>query len=91
MALSLLTCPNYRDGAGIDQLQQMQQALMQALAQQDWLEVRRLDRACAALVDRVIAANLNHGSELVAVLSELKDVYHHIIYGCQQKVASMAV
>jgi flagellar protein FliT len=91
MALSLLTGPDYQDGAGVDQLHQIQQALVQALAQQDWLEVRRLDRACAALVDRVIAANPHHGSDLVAALSALKDVYRHLVYGCQQKVASMAI
>lgn len=91
MALAILADPDYSGDAGVQQVRLLQQALSQALVQQDWFEVRRLDKACAALVDKVIAANSGGGTALVLALNELKGVYSNCISGCQQKVASMAV
>lgn len=91
MALKILADLDYSGEAGVNQVRLLQQAISCALAQQDWLEVRRLDNACAALVDKVIAANNSDSRALVLALSELKGVYSNLITGCQQKVASMAV
>jgi HPt (histidine-containing phosphotransfer) domain-containing protein len=91
MALSLVDDPDYAGRAGIEQLDQLQQALQQALIQQNWLEVQRLDKICAAVVNKVVAARHEVTDDLVTALSQLKDVYRHLINGCQAKVASMAV
>ncbi len=91
MRLSVVADPDYAGSAGIEHLDHLQQALQQALIQQDWLEVQRLDKICAAVVDRVVAARHESADDLVIALSQLKDVYRHLIYGCQAKVASMAV
>lgn len=91
MALKILADLDYSGEAGVNHVRLLQQSISRALAQQDWLEVRRLDNACAALVDKVIAANNSDDRALVLALSELKGVYSSLIAGCQQKVASMAV
>lgn len=91
MVLSLVDDPDYAGSAGINYIEQLQQALQRALAQENWVEVQRLDKVCAALIDKVVAASHADTGELVIALSQLKDVYRHLIYGCQAKVASMAV
>lgn len=92
MALSLVDDPDYAGSAGIKYIEQLQQSLQRALAQENWVEVQRLDQVCAALIDKVVAASREEETgELVIALSQLKDVYRHLIYGCQAKVASMAV
>ena len=91
MSIKMLDTLDYTGDAGVQQVQTLQSALVLALQQQEWHEVRRLDKACAALVNRVIAANGNNTGALIAALSELKSVYSHLISGCQAKVASMAV
>jgi hypothetical protein len=92
MALSLVDDPDYAGSAGIKYIEQLQQSLQRALAQENWVEVQRLDKVCAALIDKVVAASREEETgELVIALSQLKDVYRHLIYGCQAKVASMAV
>lgn len=91
MVLSLVDDPDYAGSAGINYIEQLQQALQRALAQENWVEVQRLDKVCAVLIDKVVTASHADTSELVIALSQLKDVYRHLIYGCQAKVASMAV
>lgn len=91
MALHALANPNYEGSAGLQQLRALQIAMVDALQRQDWLEVRRLDKVCPALIDKVISANRADASALVVALNELKSVYADIIGGCQKKVASMAV
>lgn len=91
MSLQVMADIDYTGSAGIQQIMDMQQALIAALAEQNWLEVRRLDQACAALVDKVIAANRANTQALLPALNTLKKVYLHMLSGCQQKVASMAV
>lgn len=91
MSLQLLPDPDYTGNHGLLQVRSMQLALTRALNDQNWLEVRRLDKICAVLVDRVIAANPGDTAALIATLEELKDVYSNLIGGCGVKVASKAL
>lgn len=91
MTVKMLADLDYSGDAGVNQVRLLQQSLSRALKQQEWLEVRRLDNACAALIEKVIAANNHDARALVLALNELKGVYSNLITGCQQKVASMAV
>jgi flagellar protein FliT len=91
MELRLVENPDYIGEAGAQQVRSLQQALTLAMASQDWSEVRRLDKACAALVEKIIAANTHDGDDLLIILRELKDVYSDLICNCRKKVASMAV
>jgi hypothetical protein len=91
MSIAIVSRPDYKGDAGVQQVRNLQQALVVALKQQDWIAVQRLDRSCAALIDKVVAANRCDGATLVLALSELKGVYSNLIDGCQEKVASMAV
>lgn len=91
MAINVLADLDYAGEAGLQHVRALKHGLACAMAAQDWLEVRRLDSACAAMVNKVIAANASDGGALVLALSELKGVYASVISGCQQKVASMAV
>lgn len=91
MTVAIVSSPDYTGEAGVQQVRNLQRALVVALKQQDWMVIQRLDRSCAGLIDKVIAANRCDGATLVLALSELKGVYSNLIDGCQKKVASMAV
>jgi hypothetical protein len=91
MSIAIVSRPDYKGDAGVQQVRNLQQALVVALKQQDWIAVKRQHRSCAALIDKVVAANRCDGATLVLALSELKGVYSNLIDGCQEKVASMAV
>lgn len=91
MALVMVASPNYQASAGLAQVRDLQQALVTALKHQNWLEVQRLDRSCAALIEKVISANRDDSETLFLALNELKSVYSCLINRCQEKVASMAI
>ncbi len=91
MALHAVPNPDYRGDAGLDQIAELRRELIKALRAEDWPRVRELDRACAGLVERVIAANRDNGSALVSALSELKGVYANLIDRCHQEVLEMAL
>lgn len=91
MSLAVIPTPDYSGAAGISELHAMQLAMLAALESQDWLAVKRLDKSCAALVDKVIAANIHDPRSLLAPLGELKIIYRSLLWHCHEKVASMAV
>ena len=91
MALSAVPNPAYRGAAGVAQVRPLRNELVQALQAEDWWTVRELDRACAGLVERVIAANGGEGTALVRALSELKGVYANLIEQCQEEVLKLAL
>ena len=91
MALSAVPNPDYHGEAGVEQVRQLRNELVQALQAEDWWTVRELDRACAGLVERVIAANGGDGTALVRALSELKGVYANLIEQCQEEVLKLAL
>ncbi|MAN50821.1 MULTISPECIES: hypothetical protein [unclassified Marinimicrobium] len=91
MALSAVPNPDYHGEAGVEQVRQLRNELVQALRAEDWWTVRELDRACAGLVERVIAANGGDGTALVRALSELKGVYANLIEQCQEEVLKLAL
>ena len=105
MPLLLVTAPDYHGATGVLQVTTLQHDLSVALVCEDWAMVRRLDKACITLIDKVIAANngdsKNDNNEndysdndaskaLILALSELKDVYANLIMKCHHKVAAMA-
>ncbi|WP_347330263.1 hypothetical protein [Marinimicrobium locisalis] len=91
MALQAVPTPDYQGDAGLGQIAELRRELVKALRAEDWPRVRELDRACAGLVERVIAANREDRSALVRVLSELKGVYANLIDRCHQEVLSLAL
>lgn len=91
MPLAAVPRPDYQGDSGVHQLRQLQRELIKALREGDWLRVRELDRACAGLVDRVVAANHEDGTTLVSALIELKGVYSNLIDSCHSEVLKMAL
>jgi flagellar protein FliT len=75
MPLHLVSAVDYSGTAGIMQVRRLQRDLTQALANEDWAMLRRLNKACALLMDKLITANKNNNSALVLAMRELKDVY----------------
>jgi flagellar protein FliT len=90
MALQLVSEPDYRGASGLVLLRELQRDITAALHAEDWLRVRELDRSCASLVERLIAANPDDLSILVLALSELKGVYANLIQRCQHEADAMA-
>lgn len=86
MAIQLVSAPDYTGEAGIMAMRNLQQELARALQVEDWEKIRHLDRICAVLIDKVIAANRNDKSTLVCALNELKGVYAGLISQCQREV-----
>lgn len=82
--------PKYKGQAGVLAMRSLQEALNQALRDEDWVRVRHLDRICVLLIDRVVAANKDDKTTLVLALGELKGVYAGLIAQCQQQVSLMA-
>lgn len=91
MPLHSVPRPDYRGEAGIAHLTALRQELVEALRDEDWHRVRDLDRACAGVINRVVAANREDGTALVRALSELKGVYSNLIDRCQREVMEMAL
>jgi flagellar protein FliT len=90
MQLHLVKPAHYAGEAGILHVRRLQSELNKALAEENWSQVRRLDQACAVLIDKVIEANQEDKQSLAAALSELKGVYANLIVQCKREVASMA-
>ncbi len=90
MSLNLVAPANYAGEAGVLHVRRLQTALTKALDEENWFQVRRLDQACAVLIDKVIEANQHDTQALAAALSELKGVYANLIVQCKREVASMA-
>ncbi|HOY23499.1 MAG TPA: hypothetical protein PK002_10115 [Cellvibrio sp.] len=90
MGLRLVAPVIYSGQAGVLHVRRLQSALNSALNAEDWDQVRRLDQACALLIDRVILANENDAQAIAEALNELKGVYASLIVQCKREVASMA-
>jgi flagellar protein FliT len=75
---------NYHGESGIEAIRQLQRDLASALAQEDWGRVKHLDRVCALVVERVVAANRDDRSILVRALGELKGVYSNLLTECRR-------
>jgi hypothetical protein len=90
MKLQLVKPVDYSGEAGLYQVRHLQRDLSKALAEENWSQVRRLDQACAVLIDKVIDANQEDKKALAAALSELKGVYANLIVHCKREVAAMA-
>ncbi|WP_111640528.1 hypothetical protein [Marinimicrobium alkaliphilum] len=84
--LQAVPSPDYAGPEGIALLRDFQRDMAGALQTGDWLAVRRLDRACAGLVDRLVRENASDGALLVAALEELKGVYANLIFRCGEEV-----
>lgn len=92
MAVTLVADPDYRGVHGVNQLREVKREMTAALHSGDWMALRRLDRSCAILVEKVIQANREHSHEdLVGALKELKAVYATLIHNCRQQAAALAI
>jgi flagellar protein FliT len=78
---------NYKGEAGIEALRSIQFDLNLAAKEEDWDKIRQLDRICASVIEKVIAANQSDTSTLVRALAELKGVYANLLFRCQQELA----
>lgn len=78
--------PDYAGAEGLALLRAFQRDMAGALQAEDWLSVRRLDRACAGLVERLVNENRADSELLLAALWELKGVYANLITRCQAEV-----
>ena len=90
MQLHLVKAADYSGEAGILYVRSLQNELNKALEEENWSQVRKLDQACAVLIDKVIEANKEDKEALVAALGELKGVYANLIVQCKREVASIA-
>ncbi len=90
MQLHLVEPIDYVGHSGILQVRSLQLALNNALAAEDWDQVRRLDQSCAMIIDKVICANEGNAKAIAEALNELKGVYASLIVQCKREVASMA-
>ena len=86
MTLHLVSVLDYSGMSGVGHVESLRKDLEAALAREDWVRVRRLDQTSVALINKVIAANRDDGSELILALKELKCVYARIINYCQSEV-----
>lgn len=91
MSLVAVPDPDYRGGEGVQQIHGLRRELVDALRAGDWPRVRELDRACAGLVDRVVAANSGEARALAEALTELKRVYAELLDSCHHEVARLAL
>lgn len=91
MALRLVAEPDFCGETGLIHLRALQQELASAMRAQDWAKVRRLDKSCSRVVDKVIAASGDNKAELLVVLKELKKVYAWLIEECQQQATVLAM
>jgi len=91
MTVQLVAEFDYQGANGLSLLRQMQRDMIDALQAENWQRVRELDQTCAALVERLIAANRADPSTLVQALGELKGVYANLIQQCQREVSAMAL
>lgn len=90
MPLHLVEPINYVGQAGVLQVRSLQNALNAALESENWDLVRRLNKSCAILIDKVIRANEGDVKAISKALNELKGVYASLIVQCKREVASMA-
>lgn len=90
MQLRLVESPNYSGLEGVLHVRTLQHELNSALAAGDWHKVRRLDRSCGAVVDKLITANEGDAQAIANALGELKSVYANLIARCKHEVASLA-
>jgi hypothetical protein len=90
MPVTLVPKFNYEGQACIQQLLLVREAMELASSQQDWPQVRRLDRLCSLIVNRAMAVNLKDKSTLIFALRELTSAYKSIILHCNLQVPSTA-
>lgn len=89
MSLQLVSAPCYEGGEGVAHVRQLQHALNEAVAQENWRLVRQLDSMCLILIDKVIAANKDDSRSLAMALSELKGVYANLIIQCKTEMLAV--
>ena len=67
----------------VEQLQHTSSALRDALAQQDWQAVGRLDLQCRQAVDNAMSDPHQNSDALRERMQELLDLYHEMVSICQ--------
>jgi hypothetical protein len=89
VALALVSPMDYEGPAGVEQVQQLAAALKVAFQAKDWAEVRRLDRSCSFLIDKVVHINKDESGDIKGALQELKKVYGVMLVLSRCELVSM--
>ncbi len=74
----------------VEQLQHTSTALRDALAQQDWQAVGKLDLQCRQAVDSAMADPHQQNDELRERMQELLDLYRELVSVCQTEQQRIA-
>lgn len=74
----------------VEQLQNTSTALRDALAQQDWQAVGKLDLQCRQAVDSAMADPHQENDELRERMEELLDLYRELVSVCQAEQQRIA-
>lgn len=74
----------------VEQLQYTSTALRDALAQQDWQAVGKLDLQCRQAVDSAMADPHQQNDELRERMQELLDLYRELVSVCQTEQQRIA-
>lgn len=74
----------------VEQLQHTSTALRDALAQQDWQAVGRLDLQCRQAVDNAMSDPHQNNDELRERMQELLDLYQDLVSACQSEQQRIA-
>ncbi len=86
MTMYLVPQPDYRGEVGLNSLRRVQHEMTSALQREEWEEVRRLDRVCTLLIDRVVAANREDKAFLMRAMAEVKGLYAGLVAQCEREV-----
>jgi hypothetical protein len=90
MQLKLVAPVDYKSPEGIQEIDHLREALVTAFEDEDWEQVRKVDQACVALIDRVSVTHKKDRAALILALRELKSTYSRMIMQCQTKVVLMS-
>jgi len=77
------------EGRVSEQVRQLAAALKVAFQAKDWAEVRRLDRSCSFLIDKVVHINKDESGDIKGALQELKKVYGVMLVLSRCELVSM--
>ena len=88
-ALSAVATTRYDHREGIALLRDLLHDLIEAANQQSWVDVRRLDRVCMSVLQRVGANDVDDKTALAEVLGEMRLVYRYLLERCDPSAAVM--
>jgi flagellar protein FliT len=82
VTLRLVESVDYKGASGIAQLHFLKDELKAAFTQENWQQVRVLDQACMALLQKINASDASDKVVLILALRELKNIYATLVVQC---------